>query len=82
MRIFTAFLIIRSVLIEACGERYMGRYFTAIFKEQEGEHGQDLAEYAMLLGLLALVVVVAVIFLGDSFSSVYSMIVSELSEVF
>lgn len=33
------------------------------------ESGQDLAEYAMMLGLVALAVIVAVTFLGTSVSS-------------
>ena len=36
------------------------------------ESGQDLAEYAMLIGLVALAVVVAVAFLGSSISSTFA----------
>ena len=36
------------------------------------EEGQDLAEYAILLGLIALVVMVAVIALGTNLSSLFA----------
>jgi len=36
------------------------------------ESGQDLAEYAMLIGLVALAVIVAVAFLGSSISSTFA----------
>jgi pilus assembly protein Flp/PilA len=36
------------------------------------EEGQDLAEYAILLGLIALVVMVAVILLGTNLSELFS----------
>ncbi len=38
------------------------------------EKGQDLAEYAMLIGLVALFVVGAVTLLGDELSAVFSAI--------
>jgi len=41
-------------------------------KGPHGERGQDLAEYAMLLGLIALIVIVAVTLLGDNISAVFS----------
>lgn len=40
----------------------------------KGEKGQDLAEYAMLIGLVALFVVGAVSLLGDELSAVFSAI--------
>ena len=36
------------------------------------EEGQDLAEYAILLGLIALVVMIAVIALGTNLSTLFS----------
>ena len=36
------------------------------------EKGQDLAEYALLIGLIALVVVLAVTLLGTNLSSAFS----------
>ena len=43
---------------------------------QKSEKGQDLAEYAILLGLIALIVVLAVTLLGTNISSVFSAIAS------
>jgi pilus assembly protein Flp/PilA len=39
-----------------------------------GQKGQDLAEYAMLIGLIALAVVAAVTLLGGSLTGVYTAI--------
>jgi Flp pilus assembly pilin Flp len=43
------------------------------------ESGQDLAEYAILVGLIALVVVVAVATLGSVISSVFNEVGSIIS---
>lgn len=40
------------------------------------EKGQDLAEYALLIGLIALLVVLAVTILGQEISGVFSEIAS------
>jgi pilus assembly protein Flp/PilA len=40
----------------------------------EGEDGQTLAEYAMILGLIAVVVVGVVTLLGGTISSIFSSI--------
>jgi Flp pilus assembly pilin Flp len=37
-----------------------------VFNWLNGEEGQDLAEYGLLLGLIAVIVMVAVAALGDS----------------
>lgn len=42
------------------------------------ESGQDLAEYAILIGLVALAVTLSVILLGDAISSVFNTIDSTL----
>jgi len=42
------------------------------------ESGQDMAEYAILIGLVALAVILAVILLGDAISSVFNTIDSTL----
>ncbi len=44
------------------------------------ESGQDLAEYAMLIGLIALAVVVAVGLLGGTISGVFNSIGSSLAD--
>ena len=43
------------------------------------ESGQDLAEYAILIGLIALAVIVAVRLLGNTISNVFNDIRSTLS---
>jgi pilus assembly protein Flp/PilA len=43
------------------------------------EEGQDLAEYALLIGLIALVVILAVTFLGDELSGLFDRIATEVS---
>jgi len=43
------------------------------------EVGQDLPEYAILVGLVALTVVVAVVLLGDSISTTFNDIGSSMS---
>lgn len=42
------------------------------------DEGQDLAEYAILIGLIALVVVAAVAVFGDSLVTMYNDIVATL----
>jgi len=42
------------------------------------ESGQDLAEYAILIGLIALAVIVAVRLLGETISNVFNSIGSTL----
>jgi pilus assembly protein Flp/PilA len=43
------------------------------------ESGQDLAEYAILIGLIALAVIVAVTLLGTTISNIFDAIGSRLS---
>ena len=51
-------------------------------KAHKAERGQDLAEYALLLGLLALVVIVAVTLLGGNLSTVFSSLASQVGTWF
>ena len=44
----------------------------------KGEKGQDLAEYALLIGLIALVVVAAVTFLGSGIMNVFNEIANTI----
>ncbi|MFC2029569.1 Flp family type IVb pilin [Chloroflexota bacterium] len=55
-------------------ELYVG--FQSWLAEQEG---QDLAEYALLIGLIALVVLLAVTVLGTNLSTLFSSIASRVS---
>ncbi|MCU0507089.1 MAG: Flp family type IVb pilin [Anaerolineae bacterium] len=43
------------------------------------EEGQDLAEYALLIGLIALVVVAAVVLLGNELTGVFNRIADAVS---
>jgi len=54
---------------------YIHTWLTA----KKGEKGQDLAEYAILIGLIALVVLLAVTFLGTAMSTVFSRLGSEVN---
>jgi pilus assembly protein Flp/PilA len=58
-------------------ELYVG--FQNWLAEQEG---QDLAEYALLIGLIALVVLLAVTVLGTNLSTLFSQIASEVGNWF
>ena len=44
------------------------------FRSKKGqcEYGQDLAEYSLLLGLIALVVIISVSLIGTSISDIFS----------
>ncbi len=42
------------------------------------ERGQDLAEYALLIGLIALIVILAVTLLGEQISTVFSAIATNV----
>ena len=46
------------------------------------EEGQDLAEYALLIGLIALVVLLAVTLLGRNLSTLFSRLASEIGTWF
>jgi len=46
------------------------------------EEGQDLAEYALLIGLIALVVLAAVTLLGGNLSTLFDTIAAEVGSWF
>ena len=52
----------------------MIEYIKAWLTIKGGEKGQDLAEYALLIGLIALIVVVAVTLLGTNIEAVFDRI--------
>ena len=60
----------------------MLEYIKSWLLVQKSEKGQDLAEYALLLGLLALVVMVAVILLGTNLSTLFGEMASEVGTWF
>lgn len=49
---------------------------------KKSEKGQDLAEYALLIGLIALVVILAVTILGTNISSIFVNIANEIGTWF
>ena len=53
-------------------------YFKAWLLITRGERGQDLAEYALLIGLIALIVILAVTLLGEQISTVFSAIATNV----
>lgn len=56
-------------------------YIRSWFIVKKGEKGQDLAEYALLLGLIALIVILVVTLLGQQISVVFSNITQGLKAV-
>lgn len=52
-----------------------------IWKLLRRQEGQDLTEYALLIGLIVVVAVVAVVLLGESISNLLSGVASTLSSV-
>lgn len=52
---------------------------TTILRLVRDESGQDLPEYAMLIGLVALAVIVAVALLGTSISTTFNDVGSTIS---
>lgn len=42
------------------------------------ENGQDLAEYSLLLGLIALLVIVSLTIIGTSFSDIFVMLANAI----
>jgi pilus assembly protein Flp/PilA len=58
------------------------KYYLRLRNWLRREEGQDLAEYALLIGLIALVVMVAVTILGTNLSGLFSEIASEVGTWF
>ena len=56
----------------------MFEYIKNWLLSKRSEKGQDLAEYALLIGLIALIVVLAVTLLGTNISSIFSAIASSI----
>jgi pilus assembly protein Flp/PilA len=49
---------------------------------RRSQRGQDLAEYGLLLGFIAIAVVAGVTLLGQQLAGVYQNIVTQLSAIF
>ena len=56
-------------------------YIKNWFIVRKGEKGQDLAEYALLIGLIALIVILAVTLLGTQISTIFVNITTALGTV-
>jgi Flp pilus assembly pilin Flp len=52
--------------------------FRSLVRRGRGQRGQGLAEYALILGLIAVVSIVALMFLGTTISELLSTIGSTL----
>ena len=48
--------------------------FQAIVRERRDEQGQGLAEYALILGLIAVVAIATLVFMGSTISLLLSQI--------
>ena len=57
----------------------MFEYLKSLIVAKRSEKGQDLAEYALLLGLIALIVILAVTLLGTEISTIFSTIANNIS---
>ena len=55
-------------------------YIKTWLLSKRSEKGQDLAEYALLIGLIALIVVVAVTLLGTEISTIFEEIANEIAD--
>lgn len=49
---------------------------------RRSQRGQDLAEYGLLIGFIAVVVVAGVTILGQQLDGVYQTIITQLSTIF
>ena len=56
-------------------------YIKNWFIVRKGEKGQDLAEYALLIGLIALIVILVVTLLGTQISTIFANITAQLADV-
>ena len=57
----------------------MIEYIKTFILSKRSEKGQDLAEYALLIGLIALIVILAVTLLGEQISIIFSTIANNIS---
>ena len=54
-------------------------YIKSWIVSKRSERGQDLAEYALLIGLIALIVILAVTLLGNNISTIFNAIATNIS---
>lgn len=53
-------------------------YIRTLLQNLKPEDGQDLVEYALLLGLISIVAIASIIIAGDAVSQIWSAIASAL----
>jgi pilus assembly protein Flp/PilA len=56
----------------------LGRFWVALRRQLAGSEGQGLAEYALILALIAIVAIIALLFLGGAISQVLSTVGSSI----
>jgi pilus assembly protein Flp/PilA len=56
----------------------MSEYIKSWILSKRSERGQDLAEYALLIGLIALIVILAVTLLGNNISTIFNAIATNI----
>jgi pilus assembly protein Flp/PilA len=61
-------------------KHHMIYYIRSWFMVKKGEKGQDLAEYALLIGLIALIVILVVSLLGQQLSIVFQNVTDILGD--
>lgn len=49
-----------------------------LFRTHDGEKGQGLAEYALILALIAIVAIAALVFLGGQISAILSQVGAQI----
>ena len=57
----------------------MLQYIKTWLLSKQSERGQDLAEYALLIGLIALIVILAVTLLGNNISTIFNAIATNIA---
>ena len=80
-RLAESTLAVASGIRRACGKGGVHRmsYLSALIASfNRDEDGQGLAEYALILALIAIVAIVALLFLGGQISSILSVIGSSV----
>ena len=69
----------KEVISEVIVSKFM--WFVRDFIDREDDDGQGLAEYALILALIAIVAIISLIFLGSQVSNKLSVIGGAISSV-
>jgi Flp pilus assembly pilin Flp len=72
-----------NIVQSSIGERnqfmFAGLAIKVRSKKRQCENGQDLAEYSLLIGLIALVVIISVSLIGVNISSLFSVLANYIN---